>query len=379
MVIRVLHVLNSLSSGGAESFIMNVYRNIDKSKVQFDFLLRSNQNNLYIEEVERLGGKVYILPDFPRHILKNYKELKEFFTLHEEYKIMHVHANSLLYIKPLKVAMDNKVPVRIIHSHNTRSRNNLFYGALHAWNKRKINKIATHLFACSEDAGKWMFGENKFKVIHNAVDLENFTYNLQDRANIRKEFGIENKYVIGHVGRFAKQKNPIFLLEIFKAIKELNSDAVLLLVGTGEMEQAIKKKASQLGVMEDIIFAGVRTDIPQIMSAMDVFLFPSLYEGLAIALIEAQASGLNCVTSEKVVPSKVNVTGLVKYIPLDQSAAEWAASVLKSSGRSPQGKDMKKTLKNAGYDIKSEVSKMESFYIDSHRKAIGSRGKVANK
>ncbi|WP_010200274.1 glycosyltransferase [Bacillus sp. m3-13] len=203
--IRVLHVLNGLGSGGTESFIMNIYRNIDRSKVQFDFLIRSTKDNLLKNEIEKLGGKVYITSEFPRHFIKNYREINEFFKRNKDYNIVHVHANALMYVKPLKIAKKYGVNCRIIHSHNTQTANNPLYKYIHHWNKRFISEQATDFFACSKMAGDWMFN-NSYKVINNAIDVNKFQFNEEKRKKVRELFKLENKFVIGHIGRFTYQK-----------------------------------------------------------------------------------------------------------------------------------------------------------------------------
>nr|WP_321302571.1 glycosyltransferase family 1 protein [uncultured Trichococcus sp.] len=359
--IRVLHVLNGLGSGGAESFIMNVYRNIDRSKVQFDFLIRSNDDNVLLGEVESLGGNVYITPKFPRHIFKNYKEVANFFKDHPEYHIVHLHANALMYLKPIDVAKKNGVRCRIIHSHNTQTADNFLYNYIHKWNKKYISKKATDFFACSNLAGTWMF-ENEYKLINNAIDVGKFAFDICSRNRIRKEFDIENKFVIGNVGRFTYQKNHDFLIDIFNAIHKINKNAILMLVGVGELIEDIKLKINLLGLQNSVIFAGVRKDIPDVLCAMDVFVFPSHFEGLGITLIEAQASGLHSLTSADVVPSEAKVTELLEYIPLDTSCEEWAKAVLKYQNGYIRGNTYDQ-IKSAGYDIGELAKKLEDYYL----------------
>lgn len=360
--IRVLHVINGLGSGGAESFLMNIYRNIDKSKIQFDFLIRSTEENIYLDEIDKLGGKVYITSSFPKHFFKNYKEVNRFFKDHKEYNIIHVHANALLYVRPLTIAKVYGIKCRIIHSHSTQTVNNYVYRFIHKWNKKFISSKATEFFACSVSAGNWMF-KNEFKVINNAIDIDKFKFRPDSRERVRKEFNMENRFVVGNIGRFVCPKNHAFIIDIFYEIYKENKNAVLMLVGTGELFEDIKTRVNLLGLQDSVIFTGVRKDVPDILCAMDVFLFPSLYEGLGLVLIEAQASGLHCIASDDVIPKETKVTNLVEYIMLNKSSSEWAKSVLKYQNVYIR-ENTYMQIKNSGFDIKDLAQSLEEFYLN---------------
>ena len=361
--IRVLHILNGLGSGGTESFIMNIYRNIDRSKVQFDFLIRSAKENLLVEEINSLGGIVYITSEFPRHFQKNYKEINKFFKANKDYSIVHLHANALMYVKPLGIAKRYGVKCRIIHSHNTQTAKNPFYRYIHRWNKKFISEKATDFLACSTMAGDWMFN-NTFKVINNAIDVKKFSYNELKRNQIRKKYNIEGKFVIGNIGRFTHQKNHSFILDIFKEVYSMNKESVLMLVGTGELINEVKLKVKSLGLQDSVIFTGARNDIPDLLSSMDVFLLPSHFEGLGIVLIEAQASGLYCIASENVIPKEAKVTELLEFLPLTKSSKEWANIILDKNKLTRQ--NTFNQIKNAGFDISNVAKDIEQFYLEKY-------------
>lgn len=358
---RVLHILNGLGSGGTESFIMNVYRNINRSKVQFDFLIRNTNGNILIDEINSMGGRVYISHEFPRHFIKNYKEINEFFKEHKDYKIIHLHANALMYVKPLEVAVNYGIKCRIIHSHNTQTANNPLYKYIHKWNKKFISQKATDFFACSQLAGEWMFND-EFQIINNAIDVNKFKFNEKARNSIRAELNLENKFVIGNIARFTEQKNHMFLIDIFYEVVKKNNNAVLLLVGSGELESNVRERIANLRIQENVVFAGVRNDIPDLLSAMDIFLLPSLFEGLGIVLVEAQANGLKCLASDSVIPEEAKLTNLLEFISLKKNSKQWATKILQNNNKYER-KNMYEEIKASGYDILDVSRKLENYYL----------------
>lgn len=354
--VRVLHVLTGLSAGGAESFIMNMYRNIDRSKVQFDFLLRS-EDNLYKDELEKMGSRVYVTASFPRHFLKNAVQTSAFFKEHH-YDIIHVHANALLYTYVLCCAKRYGVKCRIIHSHNT-AMAHMQLLPIHEWNKKRIGTLATDCFACSEDAGKWMFNRD-FTVINNAIDLEKFAFDPEKRAEVRASLGIkEEDLVIGHVGRFVEQKNHAFLIEVFAQIEKCRKNIKLLLVGDGILRNSIENQVKSLNLENKVIFLGTRNDTAEVINAFDLFVFPSLFEGLAIVAIEAQANGLKAVCSD-CVPEEVLFTGNTNRLSLEVGPEDWAEHILNMDA---SRLDLTDQLRNAGYDIRQEAKKLQDFYL----------------
>lgn len=354
--IRVLHILTGLTNGGAESFIMNMYRHMDRDKVQFDFLLRSD-DNIYAEELNKMGSRVYKTASFPKHFIKNAQETDTFFKTHD-YDVIHVHANALLYTFALSCAKRRGVTCRIIHSHNA-GMAHMQLLPIHNMNKRRINNLATDFFSCSETAGKWMFDRN-FTVVHNAIDLSAFAYNPQKRIQIRKKFGIgENELVIGHIGRFVGQKNQSFLVDILAEVVKKKTDTKLILVGDGEQKTAIEKKVENMGLLDKVIFFGAQKDVTDIVNAFDLFVFPSKFEGLGIVAVEAQANGLKVICSE-MVPDQVLFNSAMCKLPLSAGPVCWAEHIL---GADTQRLHLTSQIQAAGYDVKQEAKKLQDFYI----------------
>ena len=290
MSVRVLHVVTYMGRGGLETMIMNYYRKIDREKVQFDFLVHRQERWDYDGEIEALGGKIYRLPKLNPLSMEYRRQLINFFENHKEYKIVHSHIDCMSAI-PLRIAKKTGVPVRIAHAHNSSQDHDAKY-LLKLIYKAAIPKYSTKLMACGEIAGEWMFNGAEFRVIKNAIDAKRYRFCLETRTKMRRSLGIQdNEFVVGHVGRFMTPKNHQFLVDIFDKIAKI-TPAKLLLVGDGELCSNIKEKVSKLGYKDKVIFTGVRSDVADLMQAMDVFVFPSLYEGLPLTIIEAQAAGV---------------------------------------------------------------------------------------
>ena len=281
--IIVAHIMGKWNGGGVESVVMNYYRNIDRNKIQFHFLCDEDSTDIPYEEIEKLGGKVIVIPPYQK-LFKYQKELYRIFK-ENNYKIIHSHINALS-VFPLRIAKKAGVPIRIAHSHSTSNKKE--------WKKNILKMIlrpfsklyANNYFACTEYAGKWLFGKKvverkELNVINNAIDLKKFEFNENTREDLRKELGIkEDVLVIGHVGRFMKQKNHEFLIDVFeKAIKQ-DDNIYLILVGQGPLEDKIKEMAKEKGIEDKILFLGQRNDVNKLYQAMDIFVLPSLYEGL---------------------------------------------------------------------------------------------------
>lgn len=354
--VRVLHVLTGLSNGGAESFIMNMYRNIDRNKVQFDFLLRSNEN-VFKEELEKMGSRVFTTASFPRHFIQNALQTSRFFKEHH-YDIIHVHANALLYTYALSCAKKNGVKCRIVHSHNS-AMAHMQLLPIHNANKRRIHKLATDYFACSDAAGKWMFNGG-YTLVHNAIDLSDFAYSAQKRAQIREKLGIKDgELVIGHVGRFTEQKNHTFLIDIFNEMLKTGCNAKLVLIGDGPLKQAMEKKADELRLAGRVLFLGPRKDVADIIDAFDVFVFPSIYEGLGIVIIEAQANGIPAICSDAI-PDQAIIGSAVTKLSLASGVKAWADCILNTELQRVQLMDR---LQAAGYDVRAEAKKLQEYYL----------------
>lgn len=362
--IRVLNVLGILDRGGAETMIMNLYRNIDRSKIQFDFVVHTKDTGDYDEEVKSLGGKIYCMPTYNGLNHTHYKKAwHNFFKEHTEYQIVHGHVRSTAALY-LKIAKEHD-RVAIAHSHNTSSGKGLSAYVKNIM-QYQIRNIADYLFACSELAGNWLFGENScnkdnFFLFQNAISAEKFIYDEEVRHHKRKEFKLEGKFVIGNVARFHPQKNHTFLIDVFKKVHEKNKNAVLMLVGQGELEQEIRKKVADLDLTDSVVFTGVRSDIPDLLQAMDVFVFPSLFEGLGIVAVEAQAAGLKCIIADTI-PKEAYVTDLIDSLSLQESVDTWAEKVIDSYPY--ERRNTFKEIYDSGYEIKETSKWLEKFYLE---------------
>lgn len=363
--IRILHMIAVLEMGGTQSMIMNLYRVIDRSKVQFDFIIdHPDKDNELRDEIESLGGRIYSFPTFNgKNIHEEKRTWDEFLTEHKEYKVLHTHSRSYASIY-LPIAKKHGL-ITIAHSHST-SNGKGVAAIIKDFMQFPIRYQADYMFACSKEAGEWLFGKKivkseKFKVIPNAIDSKLFAYSPEKRKKIRKELGITSSYVIGHVGRISKPKNHHFLLKCFKEIQRNNQNTVLLLVGDGELSDEIKNEASQLGIQDRVVFLGSRTNTYDYYQAMDCFVFPSLWEGLGIAVVEAQASGLPCIVSDTV-PRSVDIgAGLVEFLSLSVPLSFWMELINENY---TERKDTTELVVRAGYDIKENAERMQKFYED---------------
>ena len=356
--IRILHIVTYMGRGGLETMIMNYYRNIDRSKVQFDFLTHREERWDYDDEIEKLGGKIYRLPRLNPFNPNYIKALDGFFKEHKEYKIVHCHQDCLSGI-PLKYAKKNGVPLTIAHSHNANQDKNIKYLVKLAA-KKNIGKYSDHLFGCGKEAGEWMFNTSDFEILNNAIDTKKYIYNEEKSLEMKEKLGVTDKFVGGHVGRFRPQKNHSFIIDIFKEVCEKEPNSILLLVGDGPLEEEIKKKVHDLGLEDKVKFLGSRDDVNDLMQAMDVFILPSLYEGFGIVLIEAQASGLKCVISESI-PTDAIISEKVKQLSLGDDISTWAKEILSSKSERKEGIE---DIEKSKYDIKSNAKWLENFYIE---------------
>jgi len=363
--IRVLQVFAQMNRGGAETMIMNLYRHMDHSEIQFDFIVHTDKKCTFDDEIQLLGGKIFNAPVYKGTNHLEYKKWwNSFFRNHQDYKIIHGHIRSTASIY-LKIAKDYSLTT-IAHSHNTSSGSG-FSAIIKNILQYPIRYIADYLFACSKSAGIWLFGKNactkdNFFILRNAIDTKRFIYDEEIRLKKRKEFKIESKFVIGHIGRFAFPKNHTFLVDIFKKVHDKYSDTVLMLIGDGNLRPGIEKKVANLQLTESVIFTGIRSDIPDILQAMDVFVFPSLYEGLPVTLIEAQASGLECIVSDKIT-TEVRITDLITFCSLKNSSDFWARKII-SDKFGDERRDFCTEITHAGYDVKENARFLENFYLE---------------
>ena len=361
--IRVLHVFGALNPGGVETFVMNLYRCIDREQVQFDFALTQGKKSFFDDEVLSLGGRIFYF-DTSKSLPQN---LKEILSTKGPFNAVHSHVYFYSGVV-LQMAEHHGVPIRIAHAHNTSfGQQYTIKRRAYEWVMRKlILRYATHMFGCSSDACEFVFGEGimddpRCSVAYNCFDVPAFRFDPAKRSVIREQFGIsDDQLVVGHVGRFEEQKNHTQLVEQFAAIHKRNPDAVLLMVGRGSLMDEIKTKCTTLGIYDSCIFAGAQKDTPSYYSAMDVFLFPSLYEGLGSVLIEAQASGLWVVTTKDLVPADIDVTGRASFVPLSASADVWANAVLQAGPRETTGESNKAVMEK--YEIRKGAERMTRVY-----------------
>lgn len=361
-VIRVLHILESMNIGGAQSFIMNIYRNIDKDKIQFDFLVSSEGS--YDDEIKDLGGKIYKIAYINKVGPYKYKKnIERFLLQHKEYNIIHSHLNQVSGIV-LEAASEVGVQYKIAHSHSTKNLNNIFVKILKKYLQSKINKNSDYRIACSELAGKWLYKKAKFVIIPNVIDTSLFEYDVKKSEEIRKELNIkDDEILIGHVGRFSKVKNHKFLIKIFTEYHLKNPKSKLLLIGNGELRTKIKEMTKKNNINEYVIIKDECKDIYKYYNAMDVFLMPSLYEGIPLTLIEAQANGLKIVASDTI-NKDVNITGKVQFCSLSDSAQEWIKKIgpAKRNKRINEQNNIEK-IKKSGYDLKIQTKNLENIYL----------------
>lgn len=369
--IRVLHVVGRMDRGGIETLIMNIYRNIDRNKVQFDFLAHYGKVDAdYNEEIITLGGKVHEMPKikstnrtYYHKIFQYINALNRFFKIHTEYKIIHIHmTNTARILIPISKKYGN-IKVIITHSHLSRATNGL-KGYLTNILQKNIEKSATDFFACSLKAAEWFYSNEliksgRVKIINNAVDTEKFDFNYETRTKIRDKYNLIDYLVIGHVGRFYEQKNHKFLIQIFRKLLEQNAMSKLLLIGEGELKSDMEKLCKQYNIDNNVIFLGNRSDVNDLMQAMDVLVMPSLFEGLPVVGIEAQSSGLSCVFSDTIT-SELKVTDNVSFVSLQASVEAWVEAIIQASKN--DRKSNKTELTEKGYDIKNVAKTIQDYY-----------------
>ena len=368
--IRVLQVVTITNRGGLESRLMDIYRNINRDKIQFDFLKHRKKEGHYDKEIKELGGMIYELdPITPLNLITKYpREWDLFFTNHK-YKIVHCHLDALSTFL-LKSAKKNKIPIRIAHSRIANHTNGL-KGLLQEISKIPVKKYTTHNFACSKAAGKWLFGEkalkeNKVTIINNAIQTEKFVFDSQIRQKIRNDLNISNKFVLGHVGRFDYQKNHDFLIEIINKLHKKNPNIILLLIGEGKLEKAIKEKVKKYNLEEYVKFLGVREDVPDLLQAMDLFLLPSHYEGLPGVAVESQAAGLITLLSDQITP-ETKITNLVEFLSIKNGVDPWVDRILYYS-KGYERSNQRQALIDAGYDARQVAKWLENFYINEFKR-----------
>ena len=360
-MIRILHVLGGLDRGGAESMVMNLYRAIDRTQIQFDFIIHTEKHQAYYDEIIRMGGKIYSFPAFNgTNFFALRKTWFEFFKTHPEYKILHSHVRSYA---SLYLPIAHKAGLKtIIHSHST-SNGKGFASVVKRIMQFPLRFQADYFFACSKGAGSWLFGKKivdskKFHILQNAIDIEKYQFNPKIREEYRKQLGLGDKKAFIHVGRFHPAKNHTFLLNLFAEIHKRDDNTVLLLAGDGALRSAIERQIAELELQDSVVLLGNRSDVPNLLQAADCFLFPSLWEGLPVTVVEAQAAGIPCFISDKIT-KEVELSDLVKYLPIDNGIGCWVNSV---SQVSIDKKNVIDQIKKAGFDIWSTASELTNFY-----------------
>lgn len=360
--IRIAQIIGKWLGGGVESVVMNYYRHIDRTKIQFDFICDEDSTNIPYDEIEQLGGRVILVPPYQK-VFEYQKDLIKIFK-DNNYKIVHSHLNTLS-VFPLRAAKKVGVPVRIAHSHSTTNKKE--------WKKNLVKQIlrpfskvyATDYMCCSELAGRWLFGNKEYDkgnvyLLNNAIDLDKFKYDEKIRKEKRKELNIkDDTLVIGHVGRFVEQKNHRFLIDIFNEVHKENNNSLLLLVGQGPLENEIRDVAKEYKISESVVFLGQRNDVNDLYNAMDIFAFPSLYEGLGMVLIEAQCSGIKCIASS-VVPREVCITENIKFLDFDNK--KWIHYLKELNNEYSREAKFNESINK--YDIKKESLKLNQMYLE---------------
>lgn len=360
--IRILYFNGGLMNrGGIESYMMNYYRHFDRSKVQIDFAVHdAGGYGYYDEEVKSMGGKIHVLPKKSSHPLTYKSKVKEILRL-GCYKIVHTHMDAMGAMV-LKVAKECVVPVRIAHSHNTQhlTTNPIKLYFLEKA-RRNINKYATHRMACSDVAGQWLFGNAPFQVVRNAIDIDKFCFDNDMREKIRREYNVGNAFLIGHVGRFDTQKNHKFLIDVFADVCRKNRNCKLMLIGEGLLQDRISEKIRGLNIEDAVIMTGVQNDVYRFYNAFDLFVLPSLFEGLPVVALESQINGCYTYLSTSIT-TEVKIASATFFFDLQKDL--WSNEISTYIQNHPTRSAAKFETKASGYDIISEAQKLQQFYID---------------
>lgn len=365
--IRVLHVLTAMNLAGTETLLMNLYRNIDRSKIQFDFAVTTNKKCAYDDEIESLGGRIIHYPLYRGvNHLSYVSWWNKFFRQHEEYHIVHGHIGSTAAIY-LHIAKKYG-RYTIAHSHSTYGPLNL-HTILYKIFSYPTRYIADYFFGCSKDAlvdryGKKILNKDNARVLNNGIDAQKYIYSNEVRESIRKEFNLKkDEIIIGTVGRLTPQKNPFFIAHLIKGLLNSNLSFRFLWIGTGELESELKEMLSEEVKKRQVIFAGTRKDVNKCLQAMDIFVFPSVYEGLGIAAVEAQASGLITICSDRI-PREVAVTEMCSFLSVN-TIELWEETIknIINSERSIVRKNQYDKILKAGYDIHGIVKWLSVFYL----------------
>ena len=358
---RVLHIVNRMAYGGIETFIMNVYRNVNSKNVIFDFAVHNSNPGDFDDEIKKRGGNIYFFPSRGKNlILYFYRWYKFLKSNRDKYDAVHMHVSSLTTIFPIIMAKHFGIRVRLVHAHST-SQPGFIHSVTSFINKRFIKKYSTKLLACSTEAGAFVFGKNDYELLNNGIELKKYFFNSEVRKKVRKKNNIrENEIAYVHVGRFTYAKNHQFLIKIFKEILNANPCSKLFLIGDGELKKEIKLKVKNSNISSNVFFLGARPDVNELLMGMDCCIFPSVYEGLPISLVEAQASGLDIYASN-VISHEIKLTPLIKFISLECSPKEWAEYILKTIKTQDRNLYNKK-MYETNYNISTTTTRLLKIY-----------------
>lgn len=356
-------------AGGVESAVMNYVRFFDHTKLVCDLVIFGDDFSMR-SEIEAMGGKVICLPNRRKHFFDYKAALRQIFE-EEIYCAVWCNFSGLTNMDIPKLAKKKGVPIIVAHSHTSM----LAWGSpvmkyvvhvMHYYNKTKIEQYFTDFFTCTQKSAVFMFGEeyaDKARLVPNAVDTQKFRRNADMREKLRKEFGIsESQLVIGHVGRMCVAKNQLFMLDIFKKFREAHPDAVLLFVGDGELKESVLAHAEKIGVAQSVVFTGSRGDVNHLLSAMDVFLLPSVTEGLPVTVVEAQSASLPCVVSSQAVPAEIDLAGHVYFVSLEDDVCKWVSTLEKASHDAYE--DGYEIVSRSQYDIRRASKELENYFIE---------------
>lgn len=358
--IRIAHILGKMNGAGVESMVMNYYRHIDKSKIQFDFIVDEDSRLVPYEEIASLGGNVFEVPPY-QHLHRYNHELTEILKKNH-YSIVHSHINTLS-VFPLKVAKRYGIATRIAHSHSTAAPGETMKNVIKNILRPLSKTYPTHYCSCSLSAGEWLFGKNitlnkPLNIVNNGIDVDLFLFDESERVTLRKELGIENNYVLGHTGRLCFQKNQEFLINMLNELLKQVPEAVLLLIGDGPEQKKLIKLARDYDILDNILFLGNKSDVHRYYNAMDVFVFPSRYEGFGISAIEAQASGMPVLLSDKV-PEEACLTEKCTVLSIENGVESWVDTLF----RRKEDKDRDSIIDFEEFNISNNVEKLEEYYL----------------
>lgn len=367
-MIRVLQLGMTNNLGGIETFLMNYYKSMDKNEIQFDFINIYSTPLCFQDEIIKMGGKIYNVPSYYKHPIKYIESVKKIIN-NNSYQIIHCNMNSAAMIFPLIASKLSKAKIIISHSHNASSDKGIIKAFMHFINKHFIPLLATNYFACSDKAGKWFYSNkilksDKYKVIYNAIDIKRFQFNENIRNEKRKDLNISrDTLVIGHVGRFNKQKNHKFLIDVFKEVYDANHNSILLLIGKGPLENEIKKQTTELGLTDNVKFLGQRNDVNVLYNAMDIFALPSLYEGLPLVGVEAQVNGVKCLFADTIT-KELSISQECEYLKLDKN--KWKKKIIDYKNE----KRIKNTT-NKKFDINNNSIMLSKIYKEELENIYG--------